>query len=83
MGLDTKLDLFSNYLNNPLNIDINWETTITLKVNKFLSANFTTHLIYDDDIKISVDNNSDGVIDAIGPRIQFKEVFGAGLSIKF
>ncbi|MBT6746428.1 MAG: DUF3078 domain-containing protein [Flavobacteriales bacterium] len=83
VGLDTKLDLFSNYLNNPQNIDVNWETTITLKVNKFLSANLTTHLIYDDDIKISVDNNSDGVIDAVGPRIQFKEVFGAGLSFKF
>ena len=52
-------------------------------MNKFLSANLTTHLIYDDDIKISVDNNSDGVIDAVGPRIQFKEVFGAGLSFKF
>ncbi len=83
VGLDTKLDLFSNYLNNPQNIDVNWEATITLKVNKFLSANLTTHLIYDDDIKISVDNNSDGVIDAIGPRIQFKEVFGAGFSYRF
>lgn len=83
VGLDTKLDLFSNYLHNPQNIDVNWETAITMKINKFLSANLTTHLIYDDDIKIAVDNNDDGVIGAVGPRIQFKEVFGVGFSYKF
>ncbi|MDA9563890.1 DUF3078 domain-containing protein [Flavobacteriales bacterium] len=83
VGLDTKIDLFSNYLNNPQNIDVNWETVITLKVNKYLSANLTTHLIYDDDIHVAVDNDNDGVADATGPRVQFKEVFGAGLSVKF
>ena len=83
VDLDTKIDLFSNYLNNPQNIDVNWETTITLKVNKFLSANLITHLIYDDDIDITVDKNNDGLADFTGPRIQFKEVFGAGFSLKF
>lgn len=81
--LDTKLDLFSNYLSNPQNIDVNWETVITMKVNKFLSANLTTHLIYDDDIDISIDSNNDGIVDSQGPRVQFKEVFGLGLSYKF
>ena len=79
----TKLDLFSNYLHNPENIDVSWETIIGFKVNKYISATITTHLLYDDDIKIAVDNNDDGITDAIGPRTQFKEVIGIGFSYNF
>jgi len=81
--VDNKLDLFSNYLNNPQNIDINWEVLISLKVNKFITATISTHLIYDDDIMIEVDTNGDGTPDRKGPRTQFKEVFAIGFSYKF
>jgi hypothetical protein len=77
------LDLFSNYQNNPQNIDVSWETIIGLKVNRFITTTITTHLIYDDDIDIGVDRNDDGVIDGSGPRTQFKEVIGVGLNVKF
>lgn len=79
----TKLDLFSNYAENPGNIDVNWESLLSMKVNKFITVNVITHLIYDDDVDIEVDENDDGVIDAKGPRTQFKEVFGLGFSYKF
>jgi hypothetical protein len=81
--LNTKIDLFSNYLHNPQNIDVNWDLMINMKINDFLSANLITNLIYDDDIKIDVDKNGDGIIEASRPRIQFKEMFGVGLSLKF
>ncbi|MBN1158393.1 MAG: DUF3078 domain-containing protein [Bacteroidales bacterium] len=81
--LQTKLDLFSNYLNKPQNIDVNWETLLSMKVNKYISASLSTHLIYDDDIDIAVDKNDDGIIDETGPRLQFKEVLAVGLSIIF
>jgi hypothetical protein len=54
-----------------------------MKVNKYLSANLLTNLIYDDDIKVPVDRNDDGIIDGTGRRIQLKQLFGAGLSVKF
>jgi len=79
----TKLDLFSNYLNNPQNIDVGWETLLTMKVNKYISATLTTHLIYDDDIDIAVDKNDDGIAAESGPRTQFKEVLGIGFSYNF
>jgi len=75
--LTSKLSMFSNYINNPQNIDVNWENLLELKVNKFISATVTTHLIYDDDIQIT---DSDA---KIGPRTQFKEVIGVGFSYKF
>ena len=78
-----KIDLFSNYFNNPENIDVNWENTFTMKINAHLNANLMTHLIYDDDIMIAIDRNEDGFNDASGPRLQFKQLFGAGFAYKF
>lgn len=77
IDLATKLDLFSNYMDNPQNVDVNWEVMVVMKVNKYISANLSTHLIYDDDIMIKQDDGS------AGPRTQFKEVFGVGLTYKF
>ena len=79
----TNLNLFSNYLKNPQNIDVNWDFRLNMKVNKFLSANFITNLIYDDDILVPIDHNDDGVVDGKGRRVQLKQLFGAGLSFKF
>jgi hypothetical protein len=77
----TMLELFSNYLHNPQNIDVNWTTLTTFKVNKFISATLSTQLIYDDDIKIlrtTGDNKG-----TTGPDLQFKQVLGVGFSYKF
>lgn len=81
--LQTKADLFTNYINNPQNIDVNWETLLSMKVNEFISATLQMHLLYDDDIDIAVDNDGDGKVDRNGPATQFKEVLGIGFSYKF
>ncbi len=74
----TKLDLFSNYFHNPQNIDVDWSVLISMKVNEYLSANLITQLIYDDDVKIV-----DPKTGKSAPRVQFMEMFGAGLSLNF
>lgn len=78
VSFNTKLDLFSNYLNNPQNIDIDWTAKINMKVNDYLSANIVTQMIYDDDIDI-VDPDTGNA----SPKIQFMEMFGVGLTFKF
>lgn len=86
VSFTSKLDLFSNYRDKPQNIDVSWETLIALKVNKYITVSFNTHLMYDDNILIPIDRNENGTIDpgeAPGKRIQFKEIFGAGFSYKF
>jgi hypothetical protein len=86
VALTTKLDLFSNYTDKPQNIDVNWETLIALKVNKFISVSFNTDLIYDDNIKVPFDKNNDGVTasgEVVGSKVQFKEILGVGFSYKF
>jgi len=74
----TRLDLFTNYSENPQNIDVDWEIGFDMKINKYLSAVFTTNILYDDDIKYV---NSSGVEE--GPRVQTKQLIGAALSYTF
>ncbi|HMM12318.1 MAG TPA: DUF3078 domain-containing protein [Bacteroidales bacterium] len=75
--LTSKLELFSDYLKNPQNIDIDFQNLIVMKVNSWMNANISAHLIYDNNIKIT---DKDG---KTGPRTQFKEVLSIGLSHAF
>lgn len=75
--LTSKLDLFSNYLERPQNIDVDWEVLIALKINKYLSVNVNTHLKYDDDVKFEQENGRKI------PKVQFKELLGIGFSYNF
>jgi len=81
--ISTNLDLFSNYLFEPQNIDVNWDMLLTFKVNDFVSASIIANLIYDHDIKFEEDTNGDGTMDRSGPRTQFKELLGIGLTYAF
>jgi len=81
--LDTKVDFFSNYFDNPQYVDVNWDLLLTFKVNDFLSASLMTQLIYDYDIRFGYDSTGDGEIDSYESRVQFKELFGLGLSYSF
>ena len=74
----TKLDLFSNYMENFGNVDVDWTMMFNLKVNEWLSANLLTQLIYDDDIKIMDEETG-----RKSPMVQFMETFGVGLTFKF
>ncbi len=62
------LNLYSNYLEKPQNIDINYNLIIVMKINKLLTANFNFQTIYDDDAFSG---------------FQTKEVFGVGLNYNF
>jgi hypothetical protein len=83
VNFDLRVDMFSNFLKNPQNIDINWEMRLTLKAYRLLNASISTHLIYDDDVDIDIDLDNDGIIDHRGPRMQFKELFSVGLTFRF
>ena len=52
-----------------------------LKVNKFITANISTQLLYDYDIKFEGTDESGNIIEE--ERIQFKEILGIGFSFKF
>ncbi len=74
----TKLELFSDYLSNPQNIDVNWQVLIEMKVNSWLNVNISTELLYDDDV-IIIDENDN----PLGPRTQFKQMLMVGVGFNF
>jgi len=82
ISLDNKLTLFTNYLENPQNIDIDWEATLKMRINYYINANISTHLIYDDNIEVPLFND-DGTKVGSGPRTQFKELISVGFTFKF
>ncbi len=42
------LNLYSNYLEDPKNVDVDYTFNLVMKVNKYISSNFTFQAIYDD-----------------------------------
>lgn len=75
--LKTKIDLFSNYLENPEKIDVNWELLLNMKVNKYIGVSLSTQLLYDYDVKFEQEDGTKT------DKIQFKEIFGVGISYQF
>ena len=82
VNLESKFELFSNYIDRPLqHWDLNWETFVLFSVNNWLSANLFFHVIYDDDITFAVLDDNGLETGEFRPEIQYKQVFGLGLTL--
>lgn len=71
----TKLDLFSNYRNNPQNVDFFMSNILSVKLSKVFNVTWGVDLIYDDDARLFGDNNT-------SPALQFKSLIGLGIQFK-
>lgn len=60
--------VYSDYLMNPENIDINYQVNFLVIINKYLTTNLTLHGIADDNAS---------------SRVQLREVFGLGVNYTF
>ncbi|MEO6069836.1 MAG: DUF3078 domain-containing protein [Chitinophagaceae bacterium] len=72
----SRLDLFSNYLHNPQNIDVFLSNMLSAKISKIISATWNVDLIYDDDVRLFGKNNN-------SPALGIKSMVGIGLLITF
>jgi hypothetical protein len=79
--MENRISLYSDYLNNFGNIDVDWRFQLEMTVNKYVKANISTHLIYDDDIKTKEDVAGVQVIK--GAKVQLKQILGIGLAYSF
>jgi len=68
ISMENILGLYSNYLDKPENVDVDYQMNMLMKINKYISANFGINLLYDDNAL---------------QDIQLKEVFGLGFNAKF
>ena len=72
VNFTSSLGLFASY-EEPFEIDVNWETLLAMKVNKYITASFGTQLIYDEDVQIDGNNS----------KVQFKHVLNIGVGLTF
>ncbi|MBZ9779193.1 DUF3078 domain-containing protein [Psychroflexus sp. CAK8W] len=78
--LSSRISLYTDYLNNFGNIDIDWELVLDFKINSFMRANLGAHIRYDDDIKVQ-NEAEDGSLTQGGPKVQLKQQLGIGIAI--
>lgn len=76
VDFSSNVTFFTNYLENPEQIDVNAEFLLAMTINEFLSAAINTMLIWDKDVVVEQGDGDKG-------SLQLKEVFGLGLSYKF
>lgn len=68
ISMENILNLYSNYLEDPQNVDLDYQMNIVMTINRYISANLTFHTIYDD-------NAFRG--------FQTRQVFGVGINYGF
>lgn len=71
-----RLDLFSNYRDEPKNVDLFMSNLVAVKLTRVLSLTYTLDLIYDDDATLfGPDRNA--------PALQVKSLVGIGILVKY
>ena len=59
LAFTTALTLYSNYLRDPQNIDVDWTTTTDFHLVKGLAISLNTNLFYDHDVLVQLDRDRD------------------------
>lgn len=85
--LESRLTLFNNLIDddssNRRNTDVDWETTVNLKINRYITASFFIHMIYDHDTPIPVLDEDGKETGNFKKKMQIKQMLGLGLSYRF
>lgn len=77
------LRLYTDYINSFGNIDVDWEISFDMQVNRYIKALFGSHIRYDDDIKTEVERDpiTNEQRTVVGPKLQWKQILGIGVLI--
>jgi hypothetical protein len=80
IAFENILKLYSNYIEHPQDIFMDYTANIFMKVNKVVTVNAGVELISDPKAKIPVTENG---VTAYHSLLQAKQIFGAGVTYKF
>ena len=69
ISMENILALYSNYLEDPQNVDIDYTMNLVMQVNKYISTNLVFQAIYDDNAQRN--------------GFQIREAFGLGFNYTF
>lgn len=86
ISVESRMLLFNNLTDenksNRKNTDVDWETMVNLQVNRYISASFLFHMVYEHDTLFPVyDDGGEQVGET--RKIQVKQLLGFGLTYSF
>ena len=83
INVKNQVSLYSDYINNFGNLDLDWRIDFDFKVNSFIRATLGSHLRYDDDVKTQTPSDVEGEFDQAEAKVQWKQFLGVGFAIDF
>ncbi|KAA5823372.1 DUF3078 domain-containing protein [Algibacter amylolyticus] len=83
INVKNQVSLYSDYVNNFGNVDVDWRIDFDFKVNSFVRATLGSHIRYDDDVKTQVPTEIEGEFDEAGAKVQWKQFLGVGFAVDF
>ena len=77
------VSLYTDYINDFGNVDVDWELHFNFQVNEYVRASMGSHLKYDNDIKIMEEDEGSDEATLEGAKVQWKQLLGIGVSVDF
>lgn len=69
-NFQSNLNLYSNYLRNPENIDVDWANALSYELFKNFNLQLLVNVFYDDDVRVQItDNDFPNGINGLGKRV--------------
>jgi hypothetical protein len=74
LAFTSGLTLYSNYLRNPQNIDVDWTNEFAIEIFKGLQLAVTVNIFYDDDVRVQItDYDALGGVSGLGKRVSLTQ----------
>lgn len=83
INMKHRVSLYTDYINNFGNVDLDWRVDFDFRVNSFVRATLGSHIRYDDDVKTQKPAEIEGEFDEAGAKLQWKQFLGVGFAVDF
>ena len=80
----SSLNLFSNYLRNPQNVDVDWANALSYKLFKNFQATLLLNIFYDDDVDVQItDYDFPNGVNGTGKRVSITQQMLLSYAVTF
>ena len=76
MTFTTNLGLYTNYLRNPQNVDVDWQNALAYAITENFQLRLIVNAFYDDDIRVQItDYDAPNGVSGLGQRVSITQQF--------
>lgn len=84
MVFSTNLGLYTNYLRNPKNVDVDWQNSLSYAITEHFQLSLFVNAFYDDDLRVQItDYDAPNGTSGLGKRVSLTQQFLATYARSF